>query len=75
MFKATRKFVVELSYKEYNALCSRAEKETLYEGDDFNPMDWSGGNFDDCYYLGKDHDGDIEAAREILSLLTNEIED
>jgi hypothetical protein len=69
-----RKFVVELTYKQYNELCKRAEKNPKGDDADFNPMDYSGGNFDDCYYLGRE-DGDIDAAREVLSLLTEEIED
>lgn len=35
-------------------------------GDDFNPMDLSGGNYDDCYQGGID-DGYIELARLILA--------
>lgn len=73
MFKARRKFVVELSYKEYNEICQRAEKNTKDHDGDFDPQSWSGGNFDDCYYMGRE-DGDIDAAREILSLLQNEID-
>ena len=74
MFKMKRKFIVELTYAEYNALCNRAEKSPKDDDGDFDPQSWSGGNFDDCYYLGRE-DGDIDAAREILSLLTEEIEE
>lgn len=31
-----------------------AENEE-WKGDDFNPMDASGGNFDDAYSLGEEH--------------------
>jgi len=36
------------------------------EDEDFNPCDWSGGNFDDAYNMGVD-DGEIHFAREILA--------
>ena len=69
------KFIVELTEKQYEALVKRAAVENGYEADDdFNPYDYSGGNFDDCYRLGLEH-ADADAAREILSLLTQKIED
>lgn len=34
----------------------------------FNPMDYSGGNFDDCYQLGCS-DGEINFARELMTIL------
>ncbi|KAF6630644.1 hypothetical protein H6F38_14550 [Paenibacillus sp. EKM208P] len=43
--------------------------------DDFNPMDWSGGNFDDCYDLGYGHGkkfGRMAAYKEILSILESD---
>ncbi|MDR6779520.1 MULTISPECIES: hypothetical protein [Paenibacillus] len=43
--------------------------------DDFNPMNWSGGNFDDCYDMGLSHGrkfGRMMAYREILDLLEPE---
>lgn len=43
--------------------------------DDFNPMDWSGGNFDDCYDLGYEHGkkfGRMVAYKEILNILKSE---
>ena len=44
-----------------------AQKKVLGEGEeDFNPMDASGGNFDDAYDMGID-DGEIWLAREILN--------
>lgn len=36
--------------------------------EDFNPMDFSGGNFDDCYQMGCE-DGEINFARELMALL------
>lgn len=38
------------------------------EDDDFNPADYSGGNFDDAYGLGVEH-GEVYAARSILDKL------
>ena len=38
------------------------------DNEDFNPMDYSGGNFDDCYQLGCS-DGEINFARELSKLL------
>lgn len=68
------KFIVELTDKQYKSLMDRAEAEYGYDADphDFNPMDWSGGNFDDCYQLGMEH-ADPDAAREILSILGNPV--
>ena len=69
------KFIVELTDKQYASLVMRAAVEDGYEADDnFNPYDYSGGNFDDCYRLGMEHAA-ADAAREILSLLTQKIED
>lgn len=41
--------------------------QSIYE-DDFNPMDWSGGNFDDAYYGGVEH-GRQQLADQIKELL------
>lgn len=64
------KFIVELTDKQYLDIVKRAETEYGYDADphDFNPMDWSGGNFDDCYQMGLEH-ADSETAQEILNLL------
>lgn len=63
------KFVVELSETEYKLLVERASKDYGYEAnEDFNPRDYSGGNFDDCYLMGLEH-ADSDAAREILDIL------
>jgi hypothetical protein len=37
---------------------------------DFNPMDYSGGNFDDCYWAGYEH-GMIGLARQLLKDIGN----
>lgn len=63
------KFVVELTEEQYKSLVKRASVENGYEADDdFNPYDYSGGNFDDCYQMGLEH-ADSDAAREVLDLL------
>lgn len=36
--------------------------------EDFNPMDFSGGNFDDAYFGGVE-DGKAELARALLNIL------
>jgi hypothetical protein len=41
--------------------------------DDFNPMDASGGNFDDCYFMGVEH-GETQGALKILRGLLRELE-
>lgn len=64
-----KKFIVELTDEQYQSLINRAEVQRSCDNDDyFNPMDVSGGNFDDCYEMGKDH-ADVDAAQEILALL------
>ena len=69
------KFVVELTEKQYQALVKRAAVENGYEADDdFNPCDYAGGNFDDCYQLGMEH-ADADAAREILDILGDAVEE
>lgn len=64
------KFIVEMTEQQYNKLVARAEEEYGYDAEphDFNPQDYSGGNFDDCYQMGLSH-ADADAAREILSIL------
>ena len=42
--------------------------------ENYDPEDWSGGNFDDCYELGCSHGrkfGRLGAYREILAFLEN----
>ncbi len=42
--------------------------ENYHEDDDFNPMDSSGGNFDDAYYMGKE-EGRSQLAQQIREIL------
>ncbi len=42
-----------------------AAKKTWGDGEEYNPMDQSGGNFDDCYDRGCT-DGEVNLARELL---------
>ena len=64
------KFIVEMTEEEYNNLLYRGNAKYGYDADphDFNPMDYSGGNFDDCYQMGLEH-ADADTAQEILDLL------
>ena len=69
------KFIVELTEQKYKALVKRSEAEYGYASDeDFNPMDYSGGNFDDCYQMGLEH-ADSETAQEILDLLGDPVKE
>ena len=43
-----------------------AKKKTLYDREDYDPQDFSGGNFDDAYSRGCD-DGEVALARELLN--------
>lgn len=43
-----------------------AERECWIDADDFNPYDYSGGNYDDAYYGGSS-DGETILARELLA--------
>lgn len=67
-----KKFIVELTDEQYQALINRAEVQrscdSCDDDDYFNPMEASGGNFDDCYEMGRDH-ADVDTAQEILALL------
>ena len=52
-----------------NILIEHAKRKTWTEDDDdFNPMDNSGGNFDDAYYGGCE-DGKTELARDIIKII------
>ena len=44
---------------------SIAGRRMAEKGDDFNPADWFGGNFDDAYFGGVE-DGSTEMARDVL---------
>ena len=49
-----------------------AEIDEMYE--DFNPSDWSGGNFDDAYEIGKDH-GEVFKEMEMIRGFIAELEE
>ncbi len=51
-----------------DVLIELAKFKTWSENDDFNPCDFSGGNFDDAFY-GGNADGRTELAREILEMI------
>lgn len=44
------------------------EREVRSDDPKFNPMDWSGGNFDDAYAMGV-ADGKVMLARELKVLI------
>jgi hypothetical protein len=53
----------------YETLKQLAEKSCIDNDEDFNPMDASGGNFDDAYNMGisdGEHDARIELASTVL---------
>lgn len=49
-------------------LIKLAKRETWADQEDFDPQDFSGGNFDDAYYNGS-ADGESQLARDILNQL------
>jgi hypothetical protein len=57
-----------LTEEQINKIKAIAEKQTADSREDFNPMDDSGGNFDDAYYMGTE-DGEIYMARTVLDML------
>jgi hypothetical protein len=61
------KALTETQIQDFKRLAKRSTT-TENHPDDWNPGDMSGGNFDDCYWLGH-NDADIENARFILDLL------
>lgn len=48
---------------------AQEEIDEMYE--DYNPCDWSGGNFDDAYDIGVDHGGTFEAERLLTDFIEN----
>lgn len=50
----------------YDRLIKLAADEAQADDPDFNPMDYSGGNFDDAHSMGVD-DGYIYLAQDIIS--------
>ncbi|MCM3109890.1 hypothetical protein [Lederbergia lenta] len=49
------------------------EINDMYE-EEFNPSDWSGGNFDDAYSIGEDH-GEVFAEYSMIKRFISELED
>jgi hypothetical protein len=47
-------------------IAERTKQDDNFE--DFDPCSFSGGNYDDAYYIGQD-DGEVSLAREILERL------
>lgn len=45
----------------------------FYEEEDFNPMDYSGGNFDDCFAMGITQ-GEFDAYSNTLGIISDVIE-
>ncbi len=64
-----------ITENKVRALVERIEKEaalkSVTEDDDFNPMDYSGGNFDDAFEMGIE-EGCIRFAEELLDLLNDD---
>lgn len=63
-----RKRIEELVVK-YESYVEKTEEQ---KGEEFNPMDASGGNFDDAYYMGCEHgeeSGKLEAYQNVLKLI------
>jgi hypothetical protein len=53
-----------------NTIEAEASREIAPDlNEDFNPMDCSGGNFDDAYEMGVEH-GYVLFARELLDLIS-----
>ncbi len=57
-----------------NTIIKKANEPTAEdecEDEFFNPGNWSGGNFDDCYQLGVEA-GQVLFANYLLMIMTNE---
>jgi len=54
---------VEELIKKLNKI---GDREMIFENEDFNAQDYSGGNFDDCLWMGYE-EGRADLAREILA--------
>ncbi len=60
----------QLTEEQIENFKQKAKKKTTVENNpdgEWNPYEFSGGNFDDCYFLGEE-DAEIENARFILDL-------
>lgn len=60
------KQLTDQQIERFKFLAKRKTSQETY-GDEWNPFEFSGGNFDDAYQVGCD-DADIENARFILDL-------
>jgi len=58
----------EFLLKRRNEEKAKMEQEAVEEDGYFDASSYSGGNFDDCYYMGKEV-GEAELIEEILSIL------
>ena len=50
---------------------SKMEEDAIESEGFFDAQDYSGGNFDDCYYMGKEN-GEAELIEELLSMSGDE---
>jgi hypothetical protein len=62
-----------LNEEQIKKLIDIASKKMASEQEEFDAMDYSGGNFDDAYYMGTE-DGEISMAREVLDMIGVEYE-
>ncbi|UUV46248.1 hypothetical protein [Bacillus phage vB_BanS-Thrax2] len=64
--------LIELIKKRIAVLEPQEEENQNIIEEDFDPQSWSGGNFDDCYFMGvKDGaiSGELEALYRVLGEL------
>lgn len=47
--------VIKILEQRLELLSAEVDENDEWKGEDFNPMDASGGNFDDAYSLGEEH--------------------
>lgn len=47
--------VIKELEQRLKSLSEEVDENDEWKGEDFNPMDASGGNFDDAYSLGEEH--------------------
>lgn len=58
----------EFLLKRRNEKTAKMEQDAIEKDGFFDADSYSGGNFDDCYYMGKEV-GEAELIEEILSLI------
>jgi len=66
------KNLIELIEQRIAILEPQEEENDAMVAENFDPADWSGGNFDDCYFMGvKDGaiSGELEALYRVLGEL------